>query len=89
MVYTKKVKIKGQDYWYLFHTVRDGDKFLKKSRYLGKELPKNLDEIKADFEEEINKPDELTKEDKIIESLTPLERKVLPNLKDNISVKIN
>jgi len=56
MVYIKQVKIKRQKYWYLFHTIRKGDKFLKKSRYLGKELPKNVEELKKQFLEEINNP---------------------------------
>jgi len=33
MPYVKKVKIKGKEYWYLFHTVREGNKYLKKSKY--------------------------------------------------------
>ena len=59
MVYVKKVKIKGIDYWYLFHTVREGEKYLKKSKYIGRELPSNIEEIKREFEEELkNKPNE-------------------------------
>jgi len=87
MVYRKKVKIKGQEYWYLFHTIREGDKFLKKSKYIGKELPKNIKEIEEKFEKEIHgqktiiKDKPISDEDKIIESLHPLERKVIPFLK--------
>lgn len=80
MVYVKKVKIKGRDYWYLFHTIRKGNKFLKKSKYLGKELPENLEQIKKQFLEELRKPKEKTENEKLIESLTPLERKVFPLL---------
>lgn len=85
MVYLKKVNIKGQDYWYLFHTVRQGNKFLKKSKYLGKELPKNLEEIKKEFLNEIIKSKqfkEKSETEKLIESFTPLERKVFPVLKE-------
>ncbi|GAG05271.1 unnamed protein product, partial [marine sediment metagenome] len=39
MPYLKKVNIKGNDYFYLFHTVRDGNKFRKLSKYIGKEEP--------------------------------------------------
>ena len=78
MPYVKKVKIKGKEYWYLFHTVREGNKYLKKSKYLGKELPKNIEEIKKEFLTGIREPS--SKHSKLIESLTPLERKVLPLL---------
>ncbi|UZE92617.1 MAG: Fic family protein [Methanosarcinales archaeon] len=55
MAYLKRVKIKGREYWYFFHTVRVGNKFLKKSRYIGKELPSavELDRIKKDFLREL------------------------------------
>src|SRR3989344_889745 len=82
MAYVKKVNIKGQDYWYLFHTIRQSNKFLKKSRYLGKELPKNLEEIKQEFLNELHAPKEKSEKEKLIESLTPSERKVFPILKE-------
>ncbi|MEK6856519.1 MAG: hypothetical protein AABX49_00740, partial [Nanoarchaeota archaeon] len=84
MVYRRKVKIKGQEYWYLFHTVREGDKFVKRAKYIGKELPKNIKHIEDEFLKEIKCPvenvekEDLTGYEKIIESLHPLERKVLP-----------
>ncbi|ODS42289.1 MAG: hypothetical protein MSIBF_02865 [Candidatus Altiarchaeales archaeon IMC4] len=55
MAYLRKVKIKGKEYWYLFQTVREGDKFKKKSKYLGKKLPekKELERIKREFLEEL------------------------------------
>jgi phenylalanyl-tRNA synthetase alpha chain len=84
MVYRKQVRIKGQLYWYLFHTVRDKNKFLKKSRYIGRELPSNINQIEKDFLKEVKlgKVTKLTvsKEDKLVESLHPLERKVVPYL---------
>ena len=51
MSYLKKVNIKGNDYFYLFHTVRDGDKFKKLSMYIGKEKPskEELEKLKKDF----------------------------------------
>ncbi|MBU2639880.1 MAG: phenylalanine--tRNA ligase subunit alpha [Nanoarchaeota archaeon] len=86
MPYIKKLKIKGQEYWYMFHTVRQGDKFLKRSKYLGKELPKNIETLKQEFLEEIKgiKSSKLSDETtKLIHTLTPLERKILPLLKEN------
>ena len=85
MVYRKKVKIKGQEYWYLFHTIREGNKFIKKAKYIGKDLPNNIKDIEEEFLREIksavgekHEERKLTEDDKIIESLHPLERKVLP-----------
>jgi len=95
MVYRKKVKIKGQEYWYLFHTIREGDKFLKKSKYLGKNLPEDIKDIEEKFEKEIHnkettiKDEHISDEDKIIESLHPLERKVIPFLKFKSANKIS
>ncbi len=89
MVYRKQVEIKGQKYWYLFHTVRSGDKYLKKSKYIGKELPKNIEEIEKEFSEELKmNKEEISKEIReLAESLHPYERKILPFLKDNTSLK--
>ncbi|PIU02577.1 MAG: hypothetical protein COT55_02765 [Candidatus Diapherotrites archaeon CG09_land_8_20_14_0_10_32_12] len=80
MVYRKQVEIKGQKYWYLFHTVRSGDKYLKKSRYIGKELPKDIGDIEKEFSEEVKmEKQEVSKEIKeLAESLHPYERKILP-----------
>src|SRR3989344_5798190 len=78
MVYRKKVKIKGQEYWYLFHTIREGDKFLKKSKYIGKELPKNIKEIEEKFEKEIHGQKTIIKDKPISEK----EKKIFLDLKD-------
>ena len=73
----------------MFHTVRQGNKYLKKSRYLGKELPKDIEKIKQEFLEEIRSPEKIhyaQPEDdtyRLAESLTLLERKILPLLKEN------
>lgn len=54
-MYLKQLTIKGQKYWYLFHTFRKAASFVKKSKYLGKKLPsqKDLDVIKAAWHEEL------------------------------------
>lgn len=53
MPYLKKVVKNGNDYYYLFHTVREGSKFLKYSKYLGKEEPCNLENAKKEFLREV------------------------------------
>lgn len=51
MPYLRKVTIKGKDYFYLFHTVREGNKFKKLSKYIGKEEPSKgeLEKLKGEF----------------------------------------
>ena len=86
MVYRKRVKIKGQEYWYLFHTIREGNKFVKRARYIGKTLPGNINEVEEDLLKEIKNEGASgekvyeKKDEKIINSLHPLERKVIPFL---------
>ena len=57
MPYLKKVCINNNSYYYLFHTVRDKDKFKKLSRYIGKKEPskRELEKLKQEFLEKINK----------------------------------
>lgn len=67
MPYLRKVKIKGIDYFYLFHTVREGGKFKKLSKYIGKEEPakEELEKLKEDFIKRIKgKPTEEAAEKK-------------------------
>ena len=40
-------------YYYLEHSIRKGNKVVKKERYLGTKLPKNLEEIKQEFLQEL------------------------------------
>jgi len=57
MPYLKQVTISGNNYYYLFHTIREGEKYKKVSKYLGKEKPSDsdLEKLKADFLAEIKK----------------------------------
>ncbi|MBN1157169.1 NADH-quinone oxidoreductase subunit NuoE [Candidatus Woesearchaeota archaeon] len=63
MPYLRKVKIKNNEYYYLFHTTRDGDKFRKYSKYLGKDKPERerLQIMKDEFLNEIKtkKPEDI------------------------------
>ena len=49
MVTVKKRVIGGRTYYYLEHSLRVKRKVEKKETYLGKALPKNVEEIKRDF----------------------------------------
>jgi Fic family protein len=53
MVSIKKKLIGKQTYYYLEHTFRHKGKVQKKERYLGKKLPKNIEELKKEFLSEI------------------------------------
>ena len=55
MVEIKKRKIRKQEYFYLEHSFRKGEKVMKKQKYLGKEIPKNIEEIKKEFISELYK----------------------------------
>lgn len=55
MVEIKKRKVKKQNYFYLEHSFRDGKKVMKKQKYLGKEIPENIEEIKKEFISELYK----------------------------------
>lgn len=53
MVTIRKRKIGNKEYYYLEHTARIGSKVEKKEKYLGEEIPKNIEKIKAEFFNEI------------------------------------
>jgi len=42
-----------KDYYYLEHSIRNGEKVTKKEKYIGVEIPKNIADIKKDFLKEI------------------------------------
>ena len=47
---------KGEkNYYYLEHNFRKGKKIIKKEKYLGSEIPENIDKIKDDFFKEIQR----------------------------------
>ncbi len=47
-------RIKGtKKYFYLEHSVRNGNKIIKKEKYLGTEIPKDIDKIKSEFMREL------------------------------------
>lgn len=54
MVRIAKRRLKGRTYYYLEHTSRGKDTRVTKKRYLGSELPKNVDDIKKSFLSELD-----------------------------------
>jgi len=55
MVTLVKRTVRGIPYYYLEHTLRAGNKFAQKSKYLGRKLPKDLARVKREFTYELNK----------------------------------
>ena len=49
MVNIREKKTGEQTYYYLEHSVREGSKIIKKEKYLGKEIPKDIERIKRAF----------------------------------------
>ncbi|NOQ55037.1 MAG: hypothetical protein GQ558_10605 [Thermoplasmata archaeon] len=55
MVSIREREANGSKYYYLVHSIRKDGKVEKRERYLGTSLPKDLERIKAEFMDEINR----------------------------------
>jgi len=55
MASLKKIKVKGNEYWILIHSVRKGKKVIQKKKYIGKSLPPKarLNYLKKEFLKEL------------------------------------
>ncbi len=53
MAAVRKKTVKGQTYYYLEHSLREGGKVQKKEIYLGNRIPKNIEEIRMKFLDDI------------------------------------
>ncbi len=49
MVTVRKKMMRGRSYYYLEHSVREGRRVEKKEKYLGKDLPEDIEELKLEF----------------------------------------
>ena len=49
MATIRKRRLGNKDYFYLEHTFKLDKKVKKEEKYLGQEIPKNIEEIKQDF----------------------------------------
>ena len=56
MVTLKKIKVKGNEYWILIHSIRKGRKVIQKKKYIGKTLPPKarLEYLKKEFLKELS-----------------------------------
>ena len=55
MVNIREKKTGEQTYYYLEHSIREGRKVIKKEKYLGKDIPKDIERIKREFVVELYK----------------------------------
>ena len=49
MVNLRAKEASGNKYYYLEHTIREGKTFRNKRKYLGSELPKDIEALKEEF----------------------------------------
>jgi Fic family protein len=77
MVTIKKRKVGKEKYYYLEHSYRDKGKVQKKQKYLGKEIPTEIDDLKKEFLSELYKEKWLEDIDKIKKSFSK-EQKIMP-----------
>ena len=87
MVVIRKKVLGKQTYYYLVHTVRVGKKRVKKEKYVGKTLPKNIEEMKKEFLSEIYKEKWYPLFDKIKENYSK-ELKKMPETAREKEIKI-
>ncbi len=55
MVAVKKKTLGNSEYYYLEYAYRENGKVQKEERYIGKEIPKNIEELKKEFLHQIYK----------------------------------
>lgn len=77
MVNIREKKTGEQTYYYLEHSVREGDKVIKKEKYLGKEIPKDIDKIMKEFIIELYKEKWFSDFEQIKKRYTQ-EQKIMP-----------
>lgn len=53
MVVVRRRTVKGRTYYYLEHSIREGEKVCKKEIYLGDRIPRNIEEIKTELLKDI------------------------------------
>lgn len=82
MVTVRKKVVKGQIYHYLEYSMRVGGKVQKKQIYLGKNIPKNIDEIKKKFFDGIYRGRWYVKIDRIKKNFAKEQRTIPKSVKE-------
>src|SRR6266568_3624726 len=63
-----KRTVRGITYYYLEHAIRENGNVTRRSRYLGRKIPKNIEEIERRFMYELDKEKWFDKFDRIREN---------------------
>ncbi|HEV2193799.1 MAG TPA: Fic family protein [Nitrosopumilaceae archaeon] len=77
MVTIKKKIVKGQTYYYLEHSIREGKKVQKKEVYLGSKIPSDIEQIRKNFLDSIYRERWYVDADRIKQKFSK-EQKVVP-----------
>ena len=80
MVSLKKKNMHGNTYYYLEHSFRKNGKIDKKEKYLGRALPKNIDQVKEEFLREFYQVTWFNSFDTIKEQFIKEKRNIPPSL---------
>ncbi len=83
MVHVTKRTLSGKTYYYLEHTVREGSKVRKEEKYLGRSIPKDIEDMKRSFLAEIYK----TRWYPLLESIKENYSKELSKIPQSVSSK--
>jgi len=83
MVAIKKKIIGKQEYYYLEHSFRKDGRILKTEKYLGKEIPQEIDKMKKDFAAEVYKEKWNKTLDDIQANFSKQEKKIPAFAKEN------
>lgn len=82
MVAIKKKIVKGKTYYYLEHSIRQGKKIQKKELYLGKKIPSDIEKIKKDLLDKINRQKWYADVDKISKNFSKNHKAMPPSAKE-------
>ncbi len=84
MVSIAKRTVRGTTYYYLEHTMRAGTKFVRKSKYLGKEVPDDIERLQKEFLAELKKERWFEDFDSIRRSYAAEARSLPPSARDKL-----
>ena len=89
MVSLKKIKVKGNEYWILIHSVRKDGKVIQKKKYIGKSLPtkERLDYLKKEFLKEIVEGKHKYFSNNEVEKIEAVKKDYIDNLKNMSSLE--
>ena len=82
MAVVRKKKVKGQTYYYLEHSIREGKRIRKKEVYLGNKIPKNIYEIKMKLLDDVYREKWYVDVDRIKKNFSKEQRRMPKSIKE-------